>query len=223
MDPVVLIPARLASSRFPEKMLADVGGEPLIKRVYNECVKTGYKTIVLTDSNKIADVVPSVMTPESCQNGTERCNWYINNVANPYGHIVNVQGDMPDVRAEMIIRVAAMLQNGADVSTLYTDMPEEQQNDPSSVKLVHNDRTARWFCRGITGYGDWHLGIYGYKRNALSIYSRLKQYKEEDIEKLEQLRWLQNEINIRVSHVEFNGTEINTQEDLFKWQSTQTN
>ena len=223
MNPVILIPARLGSTRFPNKMLVDMGGKPLIRRVYDECVKTGFVTFVLTDSQQIADVVPSHLTPEECENGTARCSWWIQNEVQAFSKIINVQGDMPDIRADMIMRIAAMLNKGAPVATLYADMPKEQQDDPSSVKMIHNGKKAKWFGRGITGYGDWHLGIYGYQRQELHKYNFLRKYNEEDIEKLEQLRWLQNDIDITVDKVEFSGTEINTQEDLFKWQSTQTN
>jgi 3-deoxy-manno-octulosonate cytidylyltransferase (CMP-KDO synthetase) len=97
-------------------------------------------------------------------------------------------------------------------------MSNEQRSDPNSVKIIHNGRTAKWFGRGITGYGDHHLGVYGYKNYLLNSYSSLKVYPEEQIERLEQLRWIQNNVTIGVVEVEFNGIEINTKEDLDKWQ-----
>jgi len=96
-------------------------------------------------------------------------------------------------------------------------MPEEQQNDPNTVKLVRAADKCLWFGRGMTGYGDWHLGIYGYKRNALEMYPGLTGTREERIEELEQLRWLKNGWDIGVFPCEFNGVEINTPEDAKKW------
>ena len=71
-------------------------------------------------------------------------------------------------------------------------MPKEKQNDPSTVKMVRAGDQALWFGRGLTGYGEWHLGVYGYKRNALDVYRNLVVSQEEDVEKLEQLRWLKS-------------------------------
>ena len=96
-------------------------------------------------------------------------------------------------------------------------MPEEKQNDPHTVKLVRGAGKCLWFGRGMTGYGDWHLGIYGYKRKALEQYDNLIVTKEERHESLEQLRWLKNGWNIGVLPCEFSGMEINTPEELEQW------
>jgi 3-deoxy-manno-octulosonate cytidylyltransferase (CMP-KDO synthetase) len=97
-------------------------------------------------------------------------------------------------------------------------MTEELQNDPNSVKLIRSDHNALWFGRGMTGYGDWHLGVYGYHKAALRAYPHLQVPKEEYVEKLEQLRWLKNGWQIGCSSVYFNGVEINTPEDVETWQ-----
>jgi CMP-2-keto-3-deoxyoctulosonic acid synthetase len=149
------------------------------------------------------------------ENGTARCALaadYIN-----YANFINVQGDMPDITAEIITNVARLL-GKYDVVTAYTKMTDEQRNDPNTVKIVHNKKTAKWFGRGITGYGDHHLGIYGYRNYILNDYKSLEIFPEEGIERLEQLRWIQNDIKIGVVEVEFNGIEINTEEDLDTWQ-----
>jgi 3-deoxy-manno-octulosonate cytidylyltransferase (CMP-KDO synthetase) len=98
-------------------------------------------------------------------------------------------------------------------------MPKEEQERPSSVKLVRSDDKCLWFGRGMTGYGDWHLGVYGYTREALKIYNSLPVPKEEHIEKLEQLRWLKRGWNIGCKSVYFKGVEINTPEDVDVWHS----
>jgi 3-deoxy-manno-octulosonate cytidylyltransferase (CMP-KDO synthetase) len=97
-------------------------------------------------------------------------------------------------------------------------MPEEKQNDPNSVKMVRAGDSALWFGRGMTGYGEWHLGVYGYKRNALEMYPNLIVEREEEVEKLEQLRWLKNGWQIGCLNVYYNGVEINVPEDVVEWQ-----
>jgi len=94
------------------------------------------------------------------------------------------------------------------------------QNDPNSVKMIHAyPNQALWFGRGLTGYGEWHLGVYGYKRHALVAYPNLKVTQEETIEQLEQLRWLKSGWQIGTQSVYFNGVEINTPEDVEAWHS----
>lgn len=217
MNTAITIPARLASTRFPNKMLAVLpNGVPVIKHVYNRCIETGFDTFVVTPDKEIVDVIgkDNTLLVGEAENGTARCvlaTEYIN-----YTNFINVQGDMPDITADIIHSVHDVLQD-YKVATAYTTMTDEQRNDPNSVKIVHNNKTAKWFGRGITGYGDHHLGIYGYKGFVLNSYKDLTQYPEEDIEKLEQLRWIQNDIDIGVVKVDFNGIEINTISDLDKW------
>jgi 3-deoxy-manno-octulosonate cytidylyltransferase (CMP-KDO synthetase) len=103
------------------------------------------------------------------------------------------------------------------VTTMCAMMPEEQQKDPNTVKLVRAADKCLWFGRGIVGYGDWHLGIYGYRRNALEMYPGLISTREERLEGLEQLRWLKGGWDIGVFPCEFNGIEINTPADAERW------
>ena len=91
-------------------------------------------------------------------------------------------------------------------------------NDPNSVKLIHNYSHANWFGRGFA-YGSWHLGVYGYKTHVLRLYNGLRKPPEEDIEKLEQLRWIQAGYRIALGKVTFDGVEINTFGDLVEWHS----
>lgn len=217
---VILIPARHGSTRFPGKPLVELNGVPMIKRVYDICKSTGIDTFVLTDDQQIYNVIgPNcIIDHEEYDNGTERCAGAINKfeVLADYKRIVNVQGDMPDVTLQIIERAFEWLKH-YPISTVFTDMPEEMQSDPSSVKLIRAGDQCLWFGRGLTGYGDWHLGVYGYKRHALNMYRNLPIEKEEKIEKLEQLRWLKSGWQIGCSSVYFNGTEINTPEDLKIW------
>ena len=219
MNTAILIPARLDSTRFPNKMLAELDGVPLIQRVYEKCKQSGLSTYVVTPDEQIKDLIgKDTILVGDAENGTARCALaadYVN-----YEYFINVQGDMPDITSDIILKVNELL-NEYDVVTPYTKMSNEQRSDPNSVKIIHNGRTAKWFGRGITGYGDHHLGVYGYKNYLLNSYSALKVYPEEEIERLEQLRWIQNDVKIGVVEVEFNGIEINTEEDLSKWQQNQ--
>ena len=214
MNTAILIPARLDSTRFPNKMLAELNGVPLIQRVYDTC-KMVLPTYVVTPDEQIKDLIgKDTILVGNAENGTARCALAADFVN--YEYFINVQGDMPDITSDIILKVNELL-NEYDVVTPYTKMSNEQRSDPNSVKIIHNGRTAKWFGRGITGYGDHHLGVYGYKNYLLNSYSSLKVYPEEQIEQLEQLRWIQNDVTIGVVEVEFKGVEINTQEDLNTW------
>ena len=221
----ILIPARYGSTRYPGKPLAKLDGIPMIKRVYDACTASKIPTYVLTDDMRIYKLFGAskcFIEQVDYANGTERCAGAIkHDFFNEYDQFINVQGDMPDVTVEMIERCVEQLKY-YPVSTAYTAMPEQEQNNPNSVKLVRGEDRALWFGRGMTGYGDWHLGVYGYKRNALEWYPNLRVTQEETVEKLEQLRWLKNGWQIGCLNVQFNGVEINTPEDVEAWQKNLT-
>lgn len=216
----ILIPARYNSSRFPGKPLTNLDGKTMIERVYEACAKTGYDTYVLTDDMSIA----SLFNDNNCRvdtgnyiNGTERCSGALG-LLKHYDRFVNVQGDMPDVTSEMIEACLDPL-GFFHVSTVYTNMPKELQKDPNTVKLIRFENRALWFGRGFTGYGDWHLGVYGYNRDYLAKYWSYMKSIEEKAENLEQLRWIKNGVHIGVNSVQYTGVEINTPEDAIKWNS----
>ena len=217
----ILIPARYGSTRFPGKPLIALDNIPMIRRVYERCRKTGLDTYVLTDDKRIADKFQPhqvIIDLEDYENGTERCAGAVAmRTLDDYDQFINVQGDMPDVTAELIEKCIASLSQ-YEVSTVYTAMPSKMQNDPNSVKMVRAGDQALWFGRGMTGYGEWHLGVYGYRKQALQAYPHLLVEAEERIEKLEQLRWLKNGWQIGCTSVYFNGVEINTPEDVETWQ-----
>ena len=219
MTTAILIPARYASTRFPGKMMSKLNGVPLVEHVFNRCAATGLDTYILTDHQDIYDYMGAdkcIMTQEA-DNGTERCMQVIDEVLN-YDRYINVQGDMPDITEDIIRAVEVELER-SDVATAYTPMDLDLRNDPNSVKMIHSRGRAHWFLRASLTYGDHHLGVYGYNREAKAMYNASKKFVEEDIEKLEQLRWIQNGIKIGVVEVEFDGIEINTPEDLEKWQT----
>ena len=219
----ILIPARYGSTRFPGKPLELLDGVPMIRRVADAARESGLPVYVLTDDQRVANCVNGAYTvlidPVDYDNGTERCAGALTqDYLDKYDQFINVQGDMPDVTTDMIEKCISSLQH-YPVSTVFTEMPEEKQNDPNSVKMVRAGDSALWFGRGMTGYGEWHLGVYGYKRNALEMYPNLIVEREEEVEKLEQLRWLKNGWQIGCLSVQYKGTEINSPEDVDIWHS----
>jgi 3-deoxy-manno-octulosonate cytidylyltransferase (CMP-KDO synthetase) len=193
-------------------------GVPLIRRVYNTCASTGIDTYVLTDDERIAAVVPnSIMTSSNCNNGTERCA-SVADILN-YEKFINVQGDMIDVTIDMIELVNEKISwyNPSDYVTLHTTMSAVDQENPNVVKMIHTDEMVHWFCRAPLQYGSRHIGIYGYHREALKKYYIFAPTQEEEIESLEQLRWIQKGGRISTYEVVFDGIEINTPEDANNW------
>jgi len=220
----ILIPARYGSTRFPGKPLTNLDDRPMICRVVKACKKAKLPVYVLTDNRLIGSAAASVGAEVWCDeteyaNGTERCAGAIkSSLFDKYDQFINVQGDMPDVTVEMIEKCIEQLSYNSAVSTVYTDMSKELQNDPNSVKMIQGyPSKALWFGRGNTGYGEWHLGVYGYKRHALVAYPNLEVTKEETVEQLEQIRWLKSGWQIGCSRVDFNGIEINTPEEAERW------
>jgi len=221
MDKVaILIPARYKSKRYPGKPLCLLDGVPMIQRVVDACKKSNYPVYALTDDVRISNTVKgcdlTIVSDKNFANGTERCADAINMISSEYDYFINVQGDMPDITPTIIERCVSLLQQ-FHVATVYTDISEENRKNLNSVKLIRNGSSVLWFGRGFTDYGDHHLGIYGYSRHALETYTNLKIPEEEKIEGLEQLRWLKNDFEIGCSHVEFNGVEINTPNDVEEW------
>ena len=221
MNTAILIPARYASTRFPGKPLAMLDGVPMIKRVYDACVASKIPTYVLTDDMRIFNLFGSDNVVGLTKKSTTTAQsvlqaQYRTTSLMQYDQFINVQGDMPDVTLQMIERCVEWLKY-YQISTVYAEMPKAMQDDPNSVKMVRAGDKALWFGRGLTGYGHWHLGVYGYKRNPLLFYRGMEVTQEEQVEKLEQLRWLKAGWDIGCSCVEFNGIEINSPEDLKAW------
>jgi len=225
MSTVILVPARYGSTRFPGKPLAELAGVPMITRVYDRCKRAAEKlncsVCVLTDDKRISDLFsPSeVWTDDSFYaNGTERCAGFAKSSSGKkYNQFINVQGDMPDIKTDIIQSVYKNL-NLYDITTAHTEMHLSLRNDPNSVKMIEGHGQALWFGRGFTQYGTHHLGIYGYKKHALDKYLECSVSEEEKIEKLEQLRWLKSGWKIGTTEVQFEGIEINSPEDIGQWE-----
>lgn len=231
----IIIPARYGSSRLEGKPLIKVNDKPIIQWVYEKAqqAKLADMIIVATDDERIFEAVKAFggnveMTSVNHKCGSDR----IREVAERHpeiSYIVNLQGDEPLIKPESIDAVARNVQEDdrADISTLIRILKDEDEiNNPNLVKcVIDNNGFALYFSRskipyerntGIaTFYG--HLGIYGYKRDALFKMTSLPQTPLEKTESLEQLRALENGMNIKTSVVDFVPVGIDTQEDLEKF------
>jgi CMP-2-keto-3-deoxyoctulosonic acid synthetase len=218
MKVAILIPSRFGSTRLPGKALVPLNGIPLAKLVYDKCSKTGLDTYLLSDDERVCALAEnSMLTSESCENGTERCAEAAERLPQ-YDAFINCQGDMPDITTDIIMSVVKLLER-SNLASVYTDMSDAERSNPNSVKLIHNGKFALWSCRAALSYGDHHLGVYGYRPNMLKLYRDLPVTKAEKDEGLEQLRWMSAGIQMHVDKVDFDGHEINTPEDLAKWEA----
>jgi CMP-2-keto-3-deoxyoctulosonic acid synthetase len=217
----ILIPARYESTRFPGKPLALLHNIPMVRMVFEHCRKSGIGDVrVLTDDERIAERFnPNEVWVDDVdyRNGTERCAGFASSKQGEhYERFINVQGDMPDITTDIIKYVYYNL-NEYDITTAHTEMDPKLRDDPNSVKMIEGAGMALWFGRGFTKYGKHHLGVYGYARDALLRYPTLPVSAEEDIEQLEQLRWLKSGCTIGTQSVYFKGIEINSPEDVDRW------
>jgi 3-deoxy-D-manno-octulosonate cytidylyltransferase len=208
---VVVIPARYDSKRLPGKVLLEAGGKSILRHVWERAVRAGSasRVIVATDDARIAEACRSfgaewMMTSRKHPSGTSRCAQVARRV--PAAQFVNVQADEPEIRPAMIDDVARLLAE-APIATLATRFENERDfRNPNRVKVVLDAAgKALYFSRSPIPYdgrlGLLHVGIYGYRREALLRLARLPPHPLELAERLEQLRALANGIAIRVGLV----------------------
>lgn len=226
---VAVIPARLASTRLPRKMLLEIGGRPLVVRVY-EAVRSSPlldDVIVATDSEEILAACErhschARMTSSKHRSGTERVHEISQAVAADV--YINVQGDEPMIRAEHIAILAELMKKpDAPVATLKTPASNEDIANPNAVKIVTDlEGRALYFSRSTIPFDRdgsqpryfKHLGIYAYRKAALDQFVGLPESSLERAERLEQLRFLENGIPIFVAETAFDSVGVDTQEDL---------
>ena len=231
-----IIPARYASTRFPGKPLAVLGGKPVIQRVYEQVVGVLGEAYVATDDERIFKAVESfggkaVMTRTDHQSGTDRIEEAVEKTGTQADVIINVQGDEPFIQPSQI---QTLMQLFDDLSTQIGTLGKpfesmEAVDNPNSPKIVTDNRGfALYFSRSIIPYirgkerKDWfgeypflkHLGVYAYRREVLAEVTKLPQSPLEKAESLEQLRWLQNGYRIRVGLTDVETVGIDTPEDL---------
>jgi len=229
MKVIAVIPARLASTRLPRKMLREIAGRPLIMRVY-EAVRLSpllQEVIVATDSEEILQFcrhhgLNARMTSAAHHSGTERVHEISRLVAAEI--YLNVQGDEPLTRPEHIAALLDVMDDrNVQVGTLKTPAPPLDINNPSAVKVV-TDAAGRalYFSRATIPYAREgtspayykHLGFYAYRKPALDRFVGLPESSLERSERLEQLRFLENGIPIHVGETPFDTVGVDTEEDL---------
>ena len=229
MKAIAIIPARLASTRLPRKMLREIAGKPLIGAVY-EAVRSSEllaDVIVATDSGEIMAACrqngwKARMTSSSHRSGTERAHEISSReAADVY---INVQGDEPLVRPEHIASLLQVMENrAAAVGTLMTPAADVDIHNPNTVKVVvDNNGRALYFSRatipfdrdGTCPHYFKHLGLYAYRKSALDQFIRLPESSLEKAERLEQLRFLENGISIYIGETPYDSIGVDTEEDL---------
>lgn len=229
MRTVAVIPARLASTRLPRKALREIAGKPLIGWVY-EAVRGSRlldDVIIATDSDEIIGVCQrhgwkAQMTSAAHRSGTERVHEIAQSVAADV--YLNVQGDEPLTRAEHIAGLVEVMRDPAvQVGTLMTPAAPVDIHNPSAVKVViDGEHRALYFSRATIphdrdGAGSKyfkHLGFYAYRKPALDRFVALPESPLERSERLEQLRFLENGISIRVAETGYDTIGVDTEEDL---------
>jgi len=227
-----IIPARFASTRFPGKPLADLGGKPMIQRVYEQAQKANLdRVIVATDDNRIRDVVESFkghveMTNPNIPSGTDRCRAVLKNSGIKADWVVNIQGDEPFIDPEHINALLDLLEKGAEIATLISRAEEmDEVKNSNRVKVVRTQSgKALYFSRSNIPFNrsgnmkaeDYfiHLGIYGFQADTLMELGELDAGKLEKFESLEQLRWLENGYQIYTDLVYSRPDAVDTPEDL---------
>ncbi len=233
--PLVVIPARMASPRLPDKPLADICGAPMIVQVWRRAVEAGVGRVVVAAAEaEIADAIreaggEAVLTDPALPSGSDRV-WAAVCEIDPEGRhtiIINVQGDLPTLDPALIRRAyEALVRPGADISTLAAEISdEEERTNENVVKVVTSfgeSRIARalYFTRATAPWGAGplyhHIGLYGYRREALARFVSLPPSPLESREKLEQLRALEAGMTIEVALVDTVPLGVDTPADLEK-------
>ena len=232
---MIIIPARLNSSRFENKILVDIMGLPMVIKTAKQ-VSTLDTVVIATDSQEVIDLAKehgfdAVMTSSEHQSGTDRINEAVNKLNLDENEvIVNVQADEPFIETQVveavINRVKDVIENNEDImiTSCYKKISSELADDPNHVKVVLDElENAIYFSRAKVPYHRdhydnssyyGHLGIYGFTKKSLNAFCELNPSKLEAVEKLEQLRAIDNGNNIAMVQVESKSFGIDTQEDL---------
>ena len=233
---IAIIPARYASTRFPGKPLAMLGGKTVIQRVYEQAVSVLGEAYVATDDQRIFDAVEAfggqaVMTRTDHKSGTDRIEEAVEKIDTDADVIINIQGDEPFIQASQIETLCRLFDNPqTQIGTLGKPFETmEAVENPNSPKIVCDvNGFALYFSRSVIPFirgkerNEWfgqypflkHLGVYAYRREVLAEITRLPQSLLELAESLEQLRWLQNGYRIRVGLTDVETVGIDTPEDL---------
>jgi len=235
MKRIGIIPARYNSSRFEGKVIADLCGKPVIQYVYENATKTKLldDILIATDDSRISDIAKSfgakvIETSNKPKSGTERIIEALDKIDEDVDIVINIQADEPMIKHEMIDDITKSLLDDKDLNvvTLKKELTDKDEiADPNIVKVVvDKDNFAIYFSRSVIPYPEStkdlvfykHIGIYGYRRNFLSIFDKLEVSSLEQVEKLEQLRILGNGFKIKVIDTKYETIGVDTKKDLEK-------
>lgn len=225
----IIIPARYASSRFPGKVLAEIGGKAMVVRVAEQCLQTGASVHVATDDERVVNAIKPlginvVMTPPGIATGTDRIAYLSKDLDDDI--IINVQGDEPFIPPALIKQMIKQLEDEPALNMNSACVPfaeSEDVNNPSAVKVVmDNNGYALYFSRlpipfdreGINPVRYKHIGVYGYRREFLLKYAGMPKTALEEAEMLEQLRALENGERIKMIKTDYRPLSVDTPEDL---------
>lgn len=232
---MIIIPARVASNRFPGKILANIGGVPMVIATANR-VKSIDKVIIATDSKEVKNIAKdygfdAVMTSTAHKSGTDRVNEAADKLnLKDSDIIVNVQADEPFIEPKIIqkvidrLKIAKSKNEDIFMVSCYKLISDKEANDPNHVKVITDfQKNAIYFSRSKIPYDReqydsycGHLGIYGFTKKTLEEFCSLPNAPLEDIEKLEQLRAIYFGKKIAMLEVESKSFGIDTKEDLEK-------
>lgn len=235
-EALILIPARLASTRFPSKPLADILGKPMLQRVYEKALAAEVGPVIIAcDGEELATAIKKfggdfVITDPDLPSGTDRIFAALkkNSTLKKYKIIVNLQGDLPEIDPALIKAAVALAQNPeCDIATLASVIKTRDeitnpnvvkvafaQHDGSSGRALYFSRSAIPYSKNDTDNYYKHIGIYAYKREALERFVKLAPSKLELRESLEQLRALENDMKIIVEVVDSYPASVDTKQDL---------
>lgn len=230
MRAVAIIPAHLGSTRLTRKVLREIAGKPMIAHVYEAAIQSPLlsEVIIAADSDEVLQLAAArgwkaQMTSTEHRSGTDRMHEVAQRVeADVY---VNIQGDLPLARPEQVeALLRPMRRPEVMVSTIKTPCQPEEVNNPNAVKVITDkngralyfSRSAIPFDRDKTGKAQYfkHMGMYAYRRPALDRFCSLPESRLESAERLEQLRLLENGIDIYVEETPFGTVEVDTEADL---------
>ena len=236
MNIVAVIPARYAATRFPGKLMQILGNKTIIRHVYDNTVSTGLfnDAFVVTDNDIIYKEIKenggkAIMSKKEHESGSDRIAEAVAEMS--VDIIVNVQGDEPFIKKEPLEKLVHLFNDpDVQVASLMRKISKEEAGNPNNVKVVTDKfGYALYFSRSIIPYKRdektnaeyfLHLGVYAYKKDVLMNFTKWPQSSLEKIEKLEQLRYLENGIKLKMAKTDYNNIAIDTPEDLERAKSS---
>lgn len=230
MNIIAVIPARYAATRFPGKLMQQLGNKPIIRHVFDNTLATGLfsDVLVVTDSDIIHKEIMSnggkaIMSKQEHESGSDRIAESVEEMN--VDVIVNVQGDEPFIKKEPLEKLVRLFDDPVvQVASLMRKISKDEAANPNNVKVVTDKNGyALYFSRSIIPHQRdsgamaeyfLHIGVYAYKKEALMNFTKWPQSVLEKTEKLEQLRYLENGVKIKMAETDYVNIAIDTPEDL---------